>query len=45
MPGDVYTHVAKMVEQKIKTDLENPDNPHYELAKLLSGKIKRKIVK
>jgi len=34
-----------MVEAKILNDLENPDHDQLELAKMLSGKIKRKIVK
>lgn len=40
-PSDVYTYVARMVEESIKEDLKN-DHPH---AKLLSGKIARKVVK
>ncbi|KAI0753612.1 DNA/RNA polymerase [Fomes fomentarius] len=40
-PSDVYTYVARMVEESIKEDLKS-DHPH---AKLLSGKIARKVVK
>ena len=40
-PSDVYTYVARMVEDAIKKDLED-DN---EIAQLLSGKIARKVVK
>ncbi|OSD03827.1 DNA/RNA polymerase [Trametes coccinea BRFM310] len=43
-PSDVYTYVAQMVEQSIQADLERGDKaPHY--AKLLAGKISRKVVK
>ncbi|KAI0776637.1 DNA/RNA polymerase [Trametes elegans] len=40
-PSDVYTYVAKMVEESIQRDLEH-DN---DFAKLLAGKISRKVVK
>ena len=40
-PSDVYTYVANMVEDSIQKDLE-ADN---EYAKLLAGKISRKVVK
>ncbi|KAI0299035.1 hypothetical protein B0F90DRAFT_1730231 [Multifurca ochricompacta] len=42
-PSDVYTYVANMVEKRMQEDLErNPDN---KFAKLLIGKIARKVVK
>lgn len=40
-PGDVYTDVAKRVQAKIAVD----EAKGFEIAKLLSGKIKRKVVK
>ncbi|KAH9856180.1 DNA/RNA polymerase [Lenzites betulinus] len=40
-PSDVYTYVAKMVEELIQRDLEQD----HEFAKLLAGKISRKVVK
>ncbi|EIW56833.1 DNA/RNA polymerase [Trametes versicolor FP-101664 SS1] len=40
-PSDVYTYVAKMVEDQIQRDLKE-DHP---FAKLLAGKISRKVVK
>ena len=40
-PSDVYTYVAQMVEEAIKRDLEEGN----EFAKLLAGKISRKVVK
>ena len=40
-PSDVYTYVARMVEDAIKRDIEKG----HEYAKLLSGKISRKVVK
>ncbi|KAI0351261.1 DNA/RNA polymerase [Trametes cingulata] len=40
-PSDVYTYVAKMVEESIQRDLEQGN----EYAKLLAGKISRKVVK
>ncbi len=42
-PSDVYTYVANMVEKRIREDLEqDPDN---KLARLLVGKVSRKVVK
>ncbi len=40
-PSDVYTYVATMVEEQIARDAEG--DHHY--AKLLTGKISRKVVK
>ncbi|KAI0640998.1 DNA/RNA polymerase [Trametes meyenii] len=40
-PSDVYTYVAKMVEEMIQRDLEQD----HQFAKLLAGKISRKVVK
>ncbi|KAI0070874.1 DNA/RNA polymerase [Panus rudis PR-1116 ss-1] len=40
-PSDVYTYVANMVEEQIKKDMEAGEP----LARLLSGKIQRKVVK
>lgn len=46
-PADIYTHVAMLVEEKIKKDLQNDKTvPETRaLAKKVSGQIKRKIVK
>ena len=40
-PSDVYTYVARMVEDTIKKDLED----NNEIARFLSGKVVRKVVK
>ncbi|KAI5953595.1 RPO41 [Candida jiufengensis] len=40
-PQDVYTYVAKLVENRVKIDAEKGD----EIAKFLQDKIKRKVVK
>ncbi|KAI0632722.1 DNA/RNA polymerase [Trametes polyzona] len=40
-PSDVYTYVARMVEEAIQRDLEEG----HPFAKLLAGKISRKVVK
>lgn len=45
VPGDLYTHIAKMVEVKVSSDSQNPDGENYELAMKLKGNIKRKIIK
>ena len=42
-PSDVYTHVAEMVEKLLKEEIANGSDDKY--AKLLSGKISRKVVK
>jgi len=44
-PGDIYTHVANMVQGKINVDAANPEAKHHVLAKKLVGNVKRKIVK
>jgi DNA-directed RNA polymerase len=44
-PGDIYTAVANMVQQRIDGDAENPSAKHHKLAKKLVGNVKRKIVK
>ena len=36
-PGDVYTHVAKMVEAKIEKDMADSTSKYHELSKKLSG--------
>jgi len=42
-PSDVYTYVANMVEKRMQDDLErDPDN---KFAKMLVGKVSRKVVK
>ena len=42
-PSDVYTYVANMVEKRMQDDLErHPDN---KFAKMLVGKVARKVVK
>jgi DNA-directed RNA polymerase len=45
VPGDLYTHVAKMVEERISADAANPECENYELAQKLKGNVKRKIIK
>ncbi|KAH8982235.1 DNA/RNA polymerase [Lactarius akahatsu] len=42
-PSDVYTYVANMVEKRMREDLEQ--NPENKYAKMLVGKIARKVVK
>jgi DNA-directed RNA polymerase, mitochondrial len=43
-PSDVYTYVAKMVEKRMRDDLErNSDDNKF--AKMLVGKVSRKVVK
>lgn len=44
-PGDVYTHVAKMVIKSIDKDIADPNSQYHELAKKVSGNIKRKTIK
>lgn len=44
-PGDVYTKVAKMVQEKIKNDINDQFCPDHRIAVLLKGEIKRKIIK
>ncbi|KAI9461958.1 DNA/RNA polymerase [Lactarius psammicola] len=42
-PSDVYTYVANMVEKRMRKDLER--DPGNKFAKMLLGKIARKVVK
>ena len=42
-PSDVYTYVANMVEKRMREDLET--NPENKFARMLVGKIARKVVK
>ena len=44
-PGDIYSHVADMVNQLIDRDSKNPECQNYELSKKLKGNIKRKTIK
>jgi DNA-directed RNA polymerase len=44
-PGDVYTHVSKMVSKMVEEDAGNPESPSNELAKKVTGHIKRKTIK
>ena len=44
-PGDVYTHVAKMVIRMIEEDIKDETHPKHELAKILQSNIKRKTIK
>lgn len=44
-PGDLYTHVAGMVEERILLDSSDATNPNFELASKLKGNVKRKIIK
>jgi len=44
-PGDLYSHVARMVEGKVKLDAEDELSQSNKIAKKLSGNVKRKVVK
>lgn len=44
-PGDIYSHVARLVEAKVQEDSMNKDSKYYELAQKLVGNIKRKTIK
>ncbi len=44
-PGDLYSHVAGMVELRVLNDCNNPDSRFHEIAKKLTGNVKRKIIK
>jgi DNA-directed RNA polymerase len=44
-PGDVYTHVANMVIEMVKKDIETPSSENCEMAKKVVGHIKRKTIK
>jgi len=44
-PGDLYSHVAGMVETRVHADSLDPSNKYYKLAQKIKGNIKRKIVK
>jgi DNA-directed RNA polymerase len=44
-PGDVYTKVAKIVQNKMLADINDPSSPYHKTAVFLGGTIKRKIVK
>jgi len=44
-PGDIYTHVANMVQGKIDRDANDPNAKFHLLAKKLVGNVKRKVVK
>src|ERR1700759_5428804 len=44
-PSDVYTYVANMVEKRIEEDLTSTKKADQKFAKMLSGKIARKVVK
>ncbi|KAI5283826.1 DNA-directed RNA polymerase [Ascosphaera aggregata] len=45
-PSDIYTAVAEYVKKAVKADLDAPaDSRDKELAKMLDGKITRKVVK
>ena len=43
--GDLYSHVAAMVEEKVLADSNDPDSKFHEIAKKMSGNVKRKVVK
>ena len=45
IPGDLYTFIAKMVEEKISKECENSESQNFELAMKLKGNVKRKIIK
>jgi DNA-directed RNA polymerase, mitochondrial len=42
-PSDVYTYVANMVEKRMQEEVER--NPDSKFAKMLVGKVARKVVK
>ena len=44
-PGDIYTHVANMVHDKVLRDSADPECKFYRIAQKLKGNIKRKTVK
>ncbi|KRX08397.1 hypothetical protein PPERSA_08596 [Pseudocohnilembus persalinus] len=44
-PGDLYTHVAKMVQKKVEQHAMQPDHKFHEIAIKLSGNIARKTIK
>ncbi|CAD8112182.1 unnamed protein product [Paramecium primaurelia] len=44
-PGDVYTHVAGMVERRVEFDAKDPLSKDHIIALKLQNQIKRKIVK
>jgi DNA-directed RNA polymerase len=44
-PGDLYTHIANMIEDKLKLVIQDSSDTNYEMAKKLSGNVKRKIIK
>jgi DNA-directed RNA polymerase, mitochondrial len=45
-PSDVYTYVANMVEKRMQEDVERgADNADNKYAKMLIGKVSRKVVK
>ncbi|EAR93244.2 DNA-directed RNA polymerase (macronuclear) [Tetrahymena thermophila SB210] len=44
-PGDLYSHVARMVEQRVGKDANDDLAKYNAIAKKLSGNIKRKVVK
>ena len=45
IPGDIYTHVANMVEEQLSLDVVNTEAKYHEMAKKLSGNVKRKVIK
>lgn len=44
-PGDLYSHVARMVETKVQQSAEDELSKDSKIAKKLAGNIKRKVVK
>lgn len=44
-PGDLYSHVARMVANMVESDAQNPSSEVKDLANKLRGNIKRKTVK
>ena len=44
-PGDLYSHVAAMVELRVQADCLNEETKYNEIAKKLKGNINRKIIK
>jgi DNA-directed RNA polymerase len=44
-PADVYTDVLKIVQTRVGREQGDEENPNYLLAKIVHGKLNRKIVK
>ena len=45
IPGDLYSHIKKMVDDKVDAICEDSSHQDFEIAKKLQGNIIRKTVK